>query len=265
MRPSINNINRKHFIEMTGKTIALSVLSPATLITIAAKPSIKAVAFDAFTLFDTSTVLAKAEILYPGKGAELMTLWRNRQFEYTWLRSLSKKYKDFWNVTADALVFAAASLKLTLSNENKDQLMQSILQMKFLPGAGKVLRQLKDMSLQLAILSNATPAMLQAVINNSAMKGVFDFVISTDAVKTYKPDPAAYQLGINAFKVQKEEILFVAFGGWDAAGAKSFGFPTAWINAAGVPAEQLDALPDYTCKNLSELVGYIKSIIKSQY
>ena len=245
---------------MTAKAITVSVLSPAALMAPPVKPSIKAVAFDAYALFDTSTILAKAETLYPGKGTELMNLWRNRQFEYTWLRSLSKNYKDFFAVTADALVFAASSLRLTLSDENKDQLMQSILQMKFVSNAGAVLQQLKDMSLQLAILSNATPSMLQAGINNSSLQGVFDFVISTGSIKTYKPDPAAYQLGVNTFKVKKEEILFVAFGGWDAAGAKSFGYPTAWINANGLPAEQLDATPDFICKNLSELANCIKSV-----
>jgi 2-haloacid dehalogenase len=235
MQLSPKNISRKHFIENTAKTMAVSLLSPVLLKTIASKPSIKAVAFDAYALFDTSTVLAKAEMIYPGKGSELMALWRNRQFEYTWLRSLSKKYIDFFAVTADALLFATTSLKLTLTNDNKDQLMQSVLQMKFVPNAGAILQQLKGMSLQLAILSNATPAMLQAGTTNSGLQGIFDYVISTDSIKTYKPDPAAYQLGINYFKLKKEEILFVAFGGWDAAGAKMFGYPTAWINAAGLP------------------------------
>lgn len=223
------------------------------------KPGIKALAFDAYTLFDTSSLLAAAGRYFPGKAPALMSLWRNRQFEYTWLRSLSRQYKDFWKVTGDALEYACASLQLELTRDVQQGLMQAFLDMKFVPDAGTALGELKALGLRLAILSNATPAMLNAGINNSGLQGVFDFVISTDSIKTYKPDPAAYQLGIDAFKVKKEEILFVAFGGWDEAGAKSFGYPTAWINASGLPVERLDVYPDFICKSLTELVSKVKN------
>jgi 2-haloacid dehalogenase len=219
---------------------------------------IKAIAFDAFTLFDTRSVTAVAEKIYPGKYSEFMSVWRNRQFEYTWLRCLSNNYEDFWKVTEDALVYTASYFKLELNPENKNRFMQTIMDMRFIPESASVLKQLKEMSLKLAILSNATPAMLEAGINNSGLQGVFDFVISTDRIKSYKPDPAAYQLGIEVFNLKKEEILFVAFGGWDAAGAKTFGYPTVWINAANLPVEQLGTKPDFICKNLTELVTYIR-------
>lgn len=138
--------------------------------------------------------------------------------------------------------------------------MQSFLDIKFVSEASEVLKSFKAMKIQLAILSNATPNILDAGINNSGLQDIFDFVISTDRIKTYKPDPAAYQLGIDAFKVKKEEILFVAFGGWDEAGAKSFGYPTVWINANGLPVERLGVYPDFVCKNLTELGNYVKMI-----
>jgi 2-haloacid dehalogenase len=202
--------------------------------------------------------LQTAEEFYPGKSKELMNVWRNRQFEYTWLRTLTGRYKDFWGVTEDALIYAVAFLKLNLKTEDKNKLMQAFLDMRFVKDAEPSLKLLKGMSIQLAILSNATPEMLYAGINNSGLQNIFDFVISTDSIKTYKPIPAAYQLGVDAFKVKKEEILFVAFGGWDEAGAKSFGYPTAWINQMELPVELLDVQPDFICKNLTELANYVK-------
>lgn len=187
-----------------------------------------------------------------------MNTWRSRQFEYTWLRTLTGRYKNFWVVTEDALVYAAAFLKLNLNGENKNKLMRAFLDMRFVKDAGPSLKQLKGMSIKLAILSNATPEMLYAGINNSKLQNIFDFVISTDSIKSYKPIPAAYQLGVDAFRMKKEDILFVAFGGWDEAGAKSFGYPTAWINAMELPVEQLDVQPDFICKNLTELAKYVK-------
>jgi 2-haloacid dehalogenase len=257
----IKGISRSRFINLSVKSVTAAVFIPHFLAHAQElNMRVKAIAFDAFALFDTQPIAALAERLYPGKSTELMTLWRNRQFEYTWLRILSKNYKDFWYITEDALVYATSVLQLDLTTKVKAQLMQSFLDIRFLPDASAALRQLKEMSLRLAILSNATLSMLEAGINNSGMQNIFDFVISTDRIKTYKPDPAAYQLGVDAFKLKKEEILFVAFGGWDEAGAKTFGFPTVWINATGLPAEQLDAPPDYMCTNITESVNYIKKI-----
>lgn len=189
-----------------------------------------------------------------------MIVWRTKQFEYTWLRSLTNNYKDFWQVTQDALVYTMEFLKLDLNPENKRILMQAFLDMKFVPEAQLVLTQLKEMSLKLVILSNVTPSMLAQAIKNSGLEITFDFVLSTDVIKTYKPKPEAYQLGINAFKLKKEGILFVAFGGWDEAGAKSFGYPRVWMNTGELPIEQLDVKPDFICKNLIELVGYVKMV-----
>ena len=135
--------------------------------------------------------------------------------------------------------------------------MQALLKTRFVPKARSVLNQLRQMSKKQAILSNATPRMLEAAINNSGMQSTFDFVISTDSIKTFKPDPTAYQLAIDAFKLKKEKTLFVAFGGWDAAGAKSFGYATVWINSSGLPFEQLNADPDFVGSDMTQLVCYV--------
>jgi 2-haloacid dehalogenase len=219
---------------------------------------IKAVAFDAFTIFDARPVLALVEELYPGRGTELGNLWRTRQFEYAWLRTLSQHYSDFWNVTEQALVFAANMLKLELTSEKRTRLMDSYLALKCWPDAPAALHRLKDAGLRLAPLSNFTPRMLEACVRSGGLDGVFDHLLSTDRVQAYKPDPRAYQMGIDAFRLKPTEIAFAAFGGWDAAGAKSFGYPTFWNNRQGQPAEELGVKPDATGATLNELVAFVE-------
>ncbi len=256
-----NAFNRKDFIELVVKGVSALAISPLLPTAKNYPLTIKAIAFDAFALFDTGNVVNTAKQLFPDKAHELMLTWRTKQFEYTWLRGLSKQYKDFSIVTADALTYSADILNLKLPAEKKERLIQSLSEMKFTADACTALRQIKSMSIRLSILSNATPTLLNTVANNSGMHDLFDFIISTDSIMTYKPDPAAYQLAIDAFGLNKQEILFVAFGGWDAAGAKSFGFPTVWVNKLKLPREQLDITPDLTCENLFAVPSYVKTII----
>src|SRR5262249_13565323 len=154
------------------------------------------------------------------RGNELSNQWRTRQFEYTWLRSLSGKYADFWDVTEDALVFAAKMLKLDMPAGKRQALMDAYLNLKPWPDVPRALAMLRESSLRLAFLSNFTPRMLDSCIRGAGLEGLFEPVLSTDRVKTYKPDPRAYQLGIDALNLRRDEILFAAFAGWDAAGAK---------------------------------------------
>jgi 2-haloacid dehalogenase len=205
---------------------------------------IKAVAFDAFPIFDPRPVFALADAMFPGAG--LSTEWRTRQFEYTWLRVAAGNYADFWSVTEGALVFAAKKLKLDLDPDKRGRLMGAYLELKTWPDVALALATLKQHGLRLAFLSNFTPHMLDANIESAGLQGVFDEALSTDQAKTYKPDPHAYQLGPDVLKLDREEILFAAFAGWDAAGAKLFGYPTFWVNRQKLPAEELDALPDAT-------------------
>ena len=219
--------------------------------------SVKAVVFDAFPVLDPSPIFALAEQLFPGKGAALTDAWRTRQFEYTWLRTMSRRYVDFWHVTEDALVFAANMLKLNLTSNQRVRLMDAYLSIRCWPDAPAALRSLKDKGIPLAFLSNLTTEMLEAGIRNSRLEQVFDHVLSTDRVAAFKPDPRAYQMGVDAFGLRREEILFVAFAGWDAAGAKAFGYPTFWVNRQNQPAEELGVEANYVGAGLDDLVQYI--------
>jgi 2-haloacid dehalogenase len=190
-------------------------------------------------------------------------LWRTRQFEYTWLRTLSRRYTDFRRVTEDALVFAAAALGLELTRENRALLMDAWLQLKCWPDAPAALRALKDRGLRLAFLSNMTAEMLEAGIRNSGLENLFDHVLSTDRVQAYKPDPRAYQMAVDAFRLPPSAIAFAAFAGWDAAGAKAFGYRTFWVNRLNQPAEQLGLAPHSSGTTLNDFVSYLSGLTRA--
>jgi len=184
-------------------------------------------------------------------------LWRTRQFEYAWLRTVANQYADFERVTDDALTFAAKALGLEMSAQKREQLLRVHFELTAWPDAMPVLTKLRGAGLRLVFLSNFTPGMLHACIKFAGLDGVFDHVLSTDAARTYKPDPKAYELGTAALELPREQILFAAFAGWDAAGAKSFGYPTFWVNRLGLPPEQLGVLPDMTGPDLNALLAFV--------
>ncbi len=253
------SLTRRKFLNLAVAGIATSFLTSIPSAHAATRSKIKAIAFDAFPILDPGPVSALAEQLFPGKGAELSNAWRTRQFEYQWLRALSGQYADFQQVTEDALVFAAELLKLELTPDKRQRLMRAYLELKAWPDVPAALQSLKSAGLRLAFLSNATSQILDAGIKNSGLGGVFEHVLSTDKIRTYKPDPRAYQMAINAFGLKKEEILFVAFAGWDAAGAKSFGYSTFWVNRLNLPAERLGVLADGVGKDLNDLVAFVRA------
>ncbi len=218
---------------------------------------LKAIAFDAFPIFSPAAVVSRAEALFPGRGAALSDEWRLRQFEYAWLRVLSRRYVDFWQVSDDALVFAARKLKLELDSDKRAALMSTFLELAPWPDVEPALDALTKSGLRLSFLSNFTPRMLEANLERSRLKARFDHVVSTDRARSYKPDPRAYALGTEALGLRREEILFVAHAGWDAAGARAFGYPTFWVNRADLPAEELGAPPDAAGRDLSDLVGFV--------
>jgi 2-haloacid dehalogenase len=217
--------------------------------------SIKALAFDAFPIFDPSSVFALAEAMYPGAG--LSDEWRTRQFEYTWLRVAARHYVDFWHVTEDALVFAANKLKLNLSPASRATLMNEYLRLSAWPDVIPALESIRRSGTRLAILSNFTPRMLAANIASAGLHGLFEQVLSTDQVRSYKPDPRTYQIGVDALKIKREEMLFVAFAGWDVAGAKLFGYPTFWVNRQKLPTEEMGVSPDGSGETLRDLVTFL--------
>ena len=218
---------------------------------------IGAVALDALTVFDPGSVVAVAEGLFPGQGAALAAAWRTRQFEYTWLRTAGGRYEDFWTVTGDALAFAARLLRLELTAARRDRLMQAFLELDAYPDARPALTTLRQAGLQMAYLTNMTAAMVEAAVRRSGLEGLVQDVLSTDRVRAYKPDPRAYQMGIDVFGLPRSAIAFGAFGGWDAAGAKWFGYQTFWINRAKSPLEALGVEPDGTGADLHALVRFV--------
>jgi 2-haloacid dehalogenase len=216
-----------------------------------------AVAFDGFPIFDPRAVTRVAEELFSGRGGDLVTAWRMRQFEYQWLRALGGHYADFWATTSDGLTFAASQQRLDLTPQARERLMSVFLALPVWPDVKPALRELQEAGVRLAILSNMTPGMLDAGIREAGLTGVFEHVLSTDRLKTYKPDPRAYAMGVEALGLAREKILFAAFAGWDVAGAKWFGYPTYWVNRLGQPVEALNAPPDGSGPGLTDLVEFV--------
>jgi len=251
-------MNRRLFMTLTAAGLATTwwpARSPGLAALAESKSRIKALAFDAFPIFDPRPVFALADRMYPGSG--LSDEWRTRQFEYTWLRVAAHQYADFWQVTQDSLEFAATKLKLRLPPDDRARLLNAYLELKAWPEVISVLESLKTAGLTLALLSNLTPTMLTANIKSAGLSGMFERVLSTDDARTFKPDPRAYQLGVDALKLRREEILFVAFAGWDVAGAKLFGYPTYWVNRQGLPPEELGVRSDGTGETLRDLVAFL--------
>ena len=252
-------LKRRGLLTLTAAGATTTLIASSPLARAAARPGIKAIAFDGFTIFDPRPIAALAEQLFPGTGTELTNTWRTRQFEYTWLRTLMGRYVNFWQVTEEALVFAAHMLKLDLTEEKRGQLMQAWLQIKAWPDALLALKSLKDTGIRLAFLSNLTAPMIDAAVGNSGLEGIFEPHLSTDRVRAFKPDPRAYHMGIDAFGLRREEVAFAAFGGWDAAGAKAFGYPTFWVNRVNAPVEELGIAPDGIGANLHDLAHFVMS------
>jgi 2-haloacid dehalogenase len=225
----------------------------------AARPRFKAVAFDYLVLFDPNSVVPVVEQTFPGKGQELTQLWRTRQFEYTWLRSITGRYVDFFAVTEDALVYAANAMKLELTLARKQRLLNAYLHLTPWPDTADTVRQLRSAGVRVIVLANFSPKMLHANAENAGLTGLFDALVSTDANRTYKPDPRAYRLGMERLRLAKHEILFAACGGWDAVGAKAFGYPTVWVNRFNQPLEQLGVRPDETFTDLKGLLEFVLS------
>lgn len=250
--------DRREFISIAAKGMSTAMLAALPLRGTDTVENIKAIAFDAFPIFSPLPVFELAEQIFPGHGVDLSNIWRTRQFEYQWLRALSDRYADFWQTTEDALLFSANSLKLDLTPAKRTRLMNAYLALRTWPDVQPALKSLSSMGMRMAFLSNATSKILEAGIVNSSLENIFEHVLSTDKQRTYKPHPRAYQMAIDAFGLRKEEVLFVAFAGWDAAGAKSFGYQTFWVNRFNSPAERLGFSPDALGTNLNDLVTFVR-------
>jgi 2-haloacid dehalogenase len=253
-------MNRRRFVSLAGGGVgAITLLSNPILSFAEENTKIKAIAFDAFTIFDPRPVFALVNSLYPDKGMAFNNSWRTAQFEYTWLRTTADRYKDFCQVTEDALVFAAKKNAVSLAMNDRKKIMDSYLNLNVWPDVLPTLNALKEMGIRLCFLSNMTAEMLSANSKIAKLEGYFEQSLSTDRVRAFKPSPVAYQMGIDALKLKKEEIAFAAFAGWDAVGAKWFGYPTFWVNRQNMPLDELSAIPDGTGIDLTGLINFVKS------
>ncbi len=209
----------------------------------------QALVFDAYgTLYDVHSVIRRCDELWPGKGAALSQLWRQKQLEYTWQRSLMRRYAPFSQITREALAYACESLKLPLDAAKSESLMQEYLKISAYPDVPDALTKLKGKK---AILTNGSPDMIEPLVKHSGLK--FDAVLSVDAIKQFKPVPEVYQLAVDRLGVAKEAIGFVSSNCWDALGAKSFGFNVYWINRTGAPVDKLGFAPDALLGSLGDL------------
>jgi len=214
----------------------------------------KALVFDAYgTLFDVHSVTRLADSLFAGRGAALSQAWRAKQLEYTWLRSLMGRYDDFNAVTADALDWALDSLGLAADPSRRAALMLAYRELAPFPEVRGALARLGERR-PLAILSNGHPDMLDAVVDHNELRVFFgDRVYSVHEAGVFKPDPRVYALACAGLELPAESIGFVSSNGWDAAGARSFGFTAWWVNRGKAPVERLGSPPDAVVDDLGGL------------
>lgn len=217
-------------------------------------PQIKALVFDAFgTLFDVQSLDQRLETHFGSKAPEINAIWRQKQLQYSWLRSLMDRYKPFSRVTAEALTFACKEIGVELSDEVKAHMMQGYYELQAYSTLKKGLGELKK-QYRLAILSNADPAMLNSAAVFNEIDHFFDAILSVDSLQQFKPIPAVYQLAPNALALQPNEVAFVSSNTWDVTGAKSFGLFTIWLNRNNATMETLGYAPDIEINNLASLI-----------
>ena len=217
------------------------------------KSSVDALVYDAYgTIFDVYSVFEKCEKNFPGKGAAISEIWRTKQLEYTWLRSLMGRYQNFWALTEAGLRFACRALELELTDDIRNELMENYLNLAPYGEVPETLERLGKENKQ-AILSNGSPDMLNRVVENNGLKPFLQAVLSVDELAIFKPSPKVYQLAVDKLGLPAERIGFVSSNCWDAIGAKSFGFTVFWINRFKRPLDELDIVPDHEIQTLDQI------------
>jgi len=215
--------------------------------------NIKACVFDAYgTLFDFNSAVGRHRERLGNVADQVSALWRTKQLEYTWLRSLMGKHAEFWQVTQDALDYALDAFAVTDRNLRND-IINTYLELDCYPDVKGTLKKLKTGGLQLVILSNGTPAMLDAAVKSSGLVDLIDRILSVEEVGIYKPDQRVYRLATDRLNLQAKQIVFLSANAWDAVGAANAGLRVAWINRFGQRRERLPSQPDVEIKSLAEL------------
>ncbi len=213
-----------------------------------------ALVFDAYgTLFDVHAVTDRCEKFWPGQGARLSQLWRAKQLEYSWQRTLMGRYQPFSAITRDALAYACEALGLPLGDKQAKALMEEYLNLAPYADVPQALPELRRNGRKLAILTNGSPDMIEPLVKNRGLQSEFDAVLSVDGLKAFKPAPRVYQLAVDTLRVPAANVGFVSSNCWDALGAKAFGFNVYWINRAGAPLDRLGFAPDGVLASLGDL------------
>jgi len=218
-----------------------------------------AIVFDAYgTLFDVQSVVALADDFFVGMGRALSAHWREKQLEYTRIRTLSGQYADFRTVTADALDYSCERLGLSLSPAQRRQLLQHYEALPAYRDSACELRAIKRMNIPLAILSNGTSDMLAQALSAAGMADLFDHVLSVEAVRKFKTAPEVYQLVLDTLRFPASRVLFVSSNGWDVCGATWFGFATFWLNRDALPPERLGVKPHAEGRSMQDVVRFVR-------
>lgn len=216
-------------------------------------PGIRACVFDAYgTLFDYASAAAGCRDVLGDKLERLTALWRDKQLQYTWLRAIQGRHADFQQVTGDALDFAFATLGLT-DSALRSRLMDLYLKLDAFPEVPETLRRLRNGGMKTAILSNGSPMMLKAAVENAGLVGLFDAILSVEDVGVFKPHPKVYQLAVDRLDMPASAISFQSSNAWDAYAASAFGMQVVWCNRYGQMRERLPGSPDQEIKSLAEL------------
>ena len=216
----------------------------------------KSIVFDAYgTLFDVNSAAEKCQNKIGDKWESFANYWRTTQLEYTWLRSLMKRHKNFWEITQDSLDKSMRVFKIdnSMRNELLD-LYKTLAPFKEVPG---ILKQLKEKKYKLAILSNGTPELLDKLIKNNNLENYFDDIFSIEDVGIYKPNSKVYDMPIKKYSFEKKEILFLSSNTWDVSGAGNYGYNSVWVNRNRNIFDNLDFKPNFEIEDLSELMGLI--------
>ena len=216
----------------------------------------KAVVFDAYgTLFDVNSAAEKCKDKIGAKWETFANFWRTTQLEYTWLRSLMKRHKNFWDITEDSL---DKSMEVFNINKNmKNELLSLYKILSPYPEVREVLENLKKKNFKLAILSNGTPDLLKELVENNKLNNLFDDLFSIEEVKIYKPDPSVYELPIKKYKIKSGEITFLSANTWDVSGGGNFGYNSIWVNRNNSVFDILDFQPKNEISNLTQLLDIV--------
>jgi len=248
-------MSRREFLGVMGGALAAACAQRTQSAREPAPSPKRAVAFDLFTLFDPRGVDQRVARLV-GNAPGFSATWKSRLFEYSWLRAASNQYRDFEGLVHDALTHASRAHGVALTSSTREELQASFTELVAWPDSAATLELLRARGFQLAPLANFSPRMIEQLLDHAKLRHHFDALISTDRARTYKPDPRAYALAESVFGLPRAQIAFAAFGGWDAAGARWFGFPTFWVNRLSQADEELIA-PHATGSDLGALSRWL--------